>query len=46
MNTTQYSEQRKPSLGFIDMGHMGSGMAQQLLEAGLAGVTDNDGDAG
>jgi 3-hydroxyisobutyrate dehydrogenase len=35
MNTTQYSEQqKKPSLGFIGMGHMGSGMAQRLLEAG------------
>ena len=35
MNTRQYSEKKKkPSVGFIGMGHMGSAMAQRLLEAG------------
>ena len=27
-------DQLKPSIGFIGMGHMGSHMAQRLLEAG------------
>ena len=37
MNTIRHSEQqkkKKPSVGFIGMGHMGSAMAQRLLEAG------------
>jgi 3-hydroxyisobutyrate dehydrogenase-like beta-hydroxyacid dehydrogenase len=36
MNTIRHSEQqqRKPSVGFIGMGHMGSAMAQRLLAAG------------
>lgn len=35
MNSRQYSEKKKkPSVGFIGMGHMGSAMAQRLLEAG------------
>jgi 3-hydroxyisobutyrate dehydrogenase-like beta-hydroxyacid dehydrogenase len=34
MNTIRHSEPQKPSLGFIGMGHMGSAMAQRLLEAG------------
>ena len=35
MNTRQYSEkEKKPSVGFIGMGHMGSAMAQRLLKAG------------
>jgi 3-hydroxyisobutyrate dehydrogenase len=36
MNTIRQRDQQsqKPSLGFIGMGHMGSAMAQRLLEAG------------
>ena len=36
MNTIRHSEQqkKKPSVGFIGMGHMGSAMAHRLLEAG------------
>ncbi len=34
-NTTSNSgQQTKPSVGFIGMGHMGSGMARRLLDAG------------
>ncbi|MGH2514686.1 MAG: NAD(P)-dependent oxidoreductase, partial [Ktedonobacterales bacterium] len=33
-NTTSHSENSKPRVGFIGLGHMGSAMAQRLLDAG------------